>query len=326
MVVKVSYEQLINFISKNSGWSAEEIQRRVDAKKARFSDLISREGAAQIVAAELGISLDKQKVKISELLVGMRNANVVGKVIKIEPIRTFKKKTSESKVCSLLLGDETTNIRVVLWDTNHIKLIEESQITEGSVIGIKNGSVRGDDNRKELHLGSASNLSLSEEKIENVISKETVVHRKISDIEQGNSVNFRATVVQAFEPRFFTVCPECNMKISQDADGFYCPNHGRVAPKNRALSVLVADDGTANVRVVCFSEMISKIFGIDAEELKDNVNFLSKKQDILGKEFLFSGRARQNQYGLEVFLQEAKEVGSDELIDELSKDVKIEDI
>jgi len=326
MVVKASYEQLINFISKSSGLSIEEIQRRVDAKKAKFSDLISREGAAQIIAAELGITFDKQKVKINELLIGMRKANVVGQVIKLYPIRSFKIKNSESRVCSLLLGDETANIRAVLWDTNHIKKIEEGKISEGSIIEIKNGSVRGDDNRKELHLGNTAEISLSEEKIENVVIKEAVVQRRICDIIPESLVNFRATVVQAFEPRFFSVCPECGARLVQDAEGFSCASHGKVVPRDRAVSVLVADDGTSSIRVVCFSEMMSKIFETEIENFKDPVNFLSKKQDILGKEFLFSGRARKNQFGLEVLLQEIKELGPDELIDELGKEVKIEDI
>jgi len=326
MMVRASYDQLVNFISKSTGLTIEEIQRRIDAKKAKLSDLISREGAAQIVASELGVAFDKQKVKINELLVGMKKANVTGKIIRIYPVRSFKTKKAESKVCSMLMGDETANIRVVLWDTNHIKLIEEGKITEGNVVEIKNASVRGDDNRKELHLSNFSEIAISDEKIENAVSREVVSQKNISNIKNGDFVNFRATVVQAFEPRFFSVCPECNVKLIPDAEGFSCAVHGRIVPKERAVLNLVLDDGTANIRGVCFSDMINKIFGLEIEEFKDPVNFLSKKQDLLGKEMLFSGKARQTQYGMEVLLQETKEISPDEIIDELSKEVKIEDI
>jgi hypothetical protein len=226
----------------------------------------------------------------------------------------------------MLIGDETANIRAVLWDTNQIKLIEESQIKEGDVVEIKNATVRGDDNRKELHLSNVSELALSDEKIENVISHETVVQKKISDIKPGNFVNFRATVLQAFEPRFFSVCPECKTRLIQDANGYSCGAHGKVVPAARAVLNLIVDDGTANIKAVCFSDMISKIFSCDLEEFKDPVNFLSKKQDILGKEFFFSGKSRQSQYGSEIILQDIKEVNPDELIDELSKEVRIEDL
>ena len=327
MVVKASYEQLVNFISKSAGLSIEDVQRRIDAKKAKLSDLISKEGAAQIVASELGITFDKQKVKINELLINMRKANVVGKVLRIFPVRSFKTKNAESKVCSLLLGDETANIRVVLWDTNHIKLIEEGQIKEGSIVEIKDGSVRGDDSRKELHLGNTSGLALSSENIENVVTKEeSVILKKVSEIKHNNVVNFRASIVQAFEPRFFSVCPECKTKAVQDADGFSCLSHGKIVPLNRAVLNLVLDDGSGNIRGVCFSDMIERIFNLNMDDLKDSVNFLSKKQDILGKEMMFSGKARESQYGMEVLLQDAKELEPDEIINELSKEVKIGDI
>ena len=94
-------------------------------------------------------------------------------------------------------------------------------------VEIKDGSVRGDDSKKELHLGNTSGLALSIEKVENVVMKEeSVVLKKISEIKHNNFVNFRATIVQAFEPRFFSICPECKSKAVQDADGFSCMTHG----------------------------------------------------------------------------------------------------
>jgi len=327
MVVKASYEQLVNFISKSAGLSIEDVQRRIDAKKAKLSDLISKEGAAQIVASELGITFDKQRVKINELLTNMRKANVIGKILKIYPVRSFKKKNAESKVCSMLMGDETANIRVVLWDTNQIKLVEDGTIIEGSIVEIKDSSVRGDDSKKELHLGNTSGIALSTEKVENVIMKEeSVVLKKISEVKHNNFVNFRATIVQAFEPRFFSICPECKSKAVQEADGFSCMTHGKIVPLTRAVLNLVLDDGSGNIRGVCFSDMIERIFALNMDDLKDSVNFLSKKQDLLGKEMLFSGKVRESQYGMEVLLQDANDLEPDEIINELSKEVKIEDI
>ena len=46
---------LIDIISKKSGISKKEIERKIEAKRTRLSGLISKDGAAQIIAAELGI-------------------------------------------------------------------------------------------------------------------------------------------------------------------------------------------------------------------------------------------------------------------------------
>ena len=80
-MIRATYEQLIDRIAKLAGLTTEEIQRRVEAKKAKLSGLISNEGAAQVVAAELGISFEKQKFKINDLLNGMRRVIIVGKII-----------------------------------------------------------------------------------------------------------------------------------------------------------------------------------------------------------------------------------------------------
>ena len=73
-------DKLIERISRISEISKEEIIEKVDAKKKKLSGLISQEGAAQIVAAEMGVILGEERVKIEELDSNMRKAHVVGKI------------------------------------------------------------------------------------------------------------------------------------------------------------------------------------------------------------------------------------------------------
>jgi ribonucleotide reductase alpha subunit len=45
------------------------------------------------------------------------------------PVRSFTTKKGEAgKVANLILADDTSNIKVVLWDMNHISLIEKEEI------------------------------------------------------------------------------------------------------------------------------------------------------------------------------------------------------
>ena len=90
-----NYQQLITRISESAKLSIEEIERKIAAKRAKLSDLVSKEGAAQIVAAELGINFDQERMKISELVHGMRRANVIGKIIEVYPIREYNKNGKE---------------------------------------------------------------------------------------------------------------------------------------------------------------------------------------------------------------------------------------
>ena len=59
-----NYKQLVERISQSTKLSVEDIERRIEAKRAKLSGLISLEGAAHVIAAELGIGLEKQNYKI----------------------------------------------------------------------------------------------------------------------------------------------------------------------------------------------------------------------------------------------------------------------
>ena len=76
------YEQLVDKIARASGLTVEDVSLKVEAKCAKLSGLISKEGSAQIVASELGVSLDKEKMKVSELVAGMRKVNIIGKLVR----------------------------------------------------------------------------------------------------------------------------------------------------------------------------------------------------------------------------------------------------
>jgi len=108
----MNYERMVKAISKTSGLDISEIEQRIEAKKKKISGLISREGAAQIVAAELSVSFDNEKLKIDELYSDMKRVNVIGKIINLFPVRTFTRNDQESKVASFVIADETSNTRV----------------------------------------------------------------------------------------------------------------------------------------------------------------------------------------------------------------------
>ena len=309
-----NYERLLNAISKSSGLEKGEIEKRVNAKQEKISGLISKEGAAQIVAAELGVSLDDEKLKIEDLSPGMRRINTFGKIINLSPIRTFVRNGQESKVTNLVIADETSNIKVVLWDTNHIELIEAKKIIEGSVVEILNANLR----ENEIHLGSFSGLKLSNESLGDVKTERILREKSIVDFKNSDNVNVRAFIVQTSDLRFFNVCSECKKKVINDGENFTCQEHGKVTPEKRALMNLVLDDGTETIRAVLFHEKISDL-GIN--QLDDFESVTKQKQEIVGKEMIFSGNVRMNKFfdNLEMIIDEFKEINIDELIGGLER-------
>jgi hypothetical protein len=285
-----NYEKILEKIAKASGVERSEIERKVEAKRAKLSGLISLEGASQIVAAELGISFENEQLKIDELLSGMRKVHVVGKIIKLFPIRTFTTKNGdEGKVCNFMLADETSNIKIVLWDTNHISLIENEEIKEGSSVEIISGSMR--DN--EIHLGSFSEFKKNDSVFEKVITERIVKEKDIKNFVVGEFVKVRAFVVAAYEPKFFYVCPECKKKALPEGEAFKCAEHGVVVAEKRALMNIVIDDGTETMRSVMFHERLADL-GFNNLESPEEI--LMQRKDILGKEMIFCGNIKMNNF------------------------------
>lgn len=308
-MVMGNYEKIIEKIAKFSGLNPEEVNRRIEAKRAKLSGLISQEGAAQIVAAELGINFENEKLKIDELLPGMRKINICGKIIKLFPVRSFKtQKGDDGKVLNLILADETSNIKVVLWDTNHIALVEKGEIKEDDVIEIGNASMR----ENEMHLGSFSEFKKSSQKMEGVKTEKITKEKKISEFRIGDQLSVRAFVVQSFQPKFFEVSKETGRKMTESE------KEKGVEAERRALINIVLDDGTETIRAVLFNENLSALGIRDF----DNPERLALQiEGLLGKEMIFSGNVRKNNFfnNEEFIVDSLKEVNLDELITNLEK-------
>lgn len=305
-----NYEQIIKLIAESAGLPIEEVERKIEARRAKLSGLISREGAAQIIASELGVSFDKQKLKISGLLSGMKKVNITGKIIRMNKVAEYNKNGKSGKIGSFLLADDTSNIRVVLWDTNHIQLIENGAVKEGDVIELSNGDIRN----TEFHLGGFGDLKLSTTVFDNVQSKPVLQHKTIDKIQPNDNVMTRAFIVQLFGPTFYNVCSECNKKLNENNQ---CEAHGAVMPKKNAILTLILDDGTANIRAVIFSDQLKKI--ATEAELENSEAFMGKRLELIGKEMIIGGGVRRNKLteALEIFANDIQEIDLDKLISEL---------
>ncbi len=288
------YGILVDKIVRYSGLSSDEIERKVEVKKAKLSGLISREGAAQIVAAELGISFENERSKINELSQGMKRASVVGKITRIFPVREYNKNGRSGKVASFMLGDETSNVRVTLWDVNHISLIEKNVLTEGAVVEIRGASVKNG----ELSLGAFSDIKMSNEKFDSVKERAPLTIGNFSSATENAQMQTRAFIVQTFEPRFF------DSKKNPGEKG--------------VLLNVVLDDGTATMRSVLFGENIKKLFGVSQEELFSLDVLNAKRAEIIGEEKLFTGLFRTNSFSqsLEFSVQGVDEFVLDALVKE----------
>lgn len=299
-MIKIPYEQIIERIKKEAKVSEEEINGKIDDKMKQLSGLISKEGAAHIVANELGIKLFDSfsgKLQIKNILVGLRSVETVGKVLQTYELREFTTNERQGKVASLVIGDETGTIRVVMWgdQADNIKNIKNDMI-----IKIVGGYVKDNNGSIELHLNDRSQLILNPEGETVKEVKKYVAERKTIDklTENDNVVEILGTIVQIFDPRFFEICPECNKRVKDVGGAFTCPAHNNVEPDFSYVLNLIVDDGTENIRTVFFRESMEKLTNSKREkilEYKDDLDkFEEVKTELLGNIVKINGRVKKN--------------------------------
>ncbi|MBI2667276.1 hypothetical protein HYX17_00735 [Candidatus Woesearchaeota archaeon] len=330
---KVSYEDIVRKIIQEKNLSHEEIEERITKKIQQLNELISKDGAAYIVANELGIKifdLNKKRYKVNELIIGMTSMEVLVKVVQKYDVIEFKKENRQGKVQSLLVGDETGVIRLVIWDESQLKSIED--VTENNILLIKNGYMKENNGFKEIHLSKYSSVKINPENefIGDVIisMQKRFQRKKIKDLNVGDNVSIAGTIVQLFEPKFYNACPECNRKINLEGEKYKCDEHGFVKENLNPILNLFFDDGTENIRVVAFRNNVARILGLnneDVKKLKDDINkFMEIRERILGSQIIINGKANKNEMfdRIEFIADSVEEINVKEEINYLLSNLK----
>lgn len=301
-MLKIPLQDIISKIKKEKNIPEKEINSKIEEKLKQLSGLISREGAAHIVANELGVKVFEQmqgKLQIKNILTGMRNVETVGKVTRKFELREFQKENRSGKVANMVIGDETGTIRTVMWGDQADKI---NKINDGDIIKIVGGYVRENQGRKEVHLNDRSKLIINPEgeTIGEVKEFPTAERKSIKDLtENMENIELLGTIIQVFEPRFFTVCPECGKKVNQIGDEFVCQEHNQITPNYSYVLNLFLDDGAENIRCVFFKNQANNLLKKTEEEMlkyKDNLQeFEQIKTELLGNIIKIIGRAQKNQ-------------------------------
>ncbi|MBW2966389.1 DUF2240 family protein [Candidatus Woesearchaeota archaeon] len=303
---KLPLQDIINKIKENTKLSEEEINTKIDQKLDQLSGLISKEGAAHIIANELGVKIFEQtqgKLQIKNILAGMRSVETVGKVQRVFELREFQTEQRSGKVASLVIADETGSIRIVLWGDQAEKIIK---IKEGDVLKIINGYVRENQGRKEVHMNDRASLAINPPGVEvnNVVEaseRAQAVRKKISELQQGDeNVEVLGTIVQAFEPKFFEVDPNSGKRARASEDGkFYDGTGKEIQPDYSYVMNVVLDDGTETIRCAFFRNQVDRLLSKTQQEVlkyKDNITeFEPIKTDLLGQQVKLVGRANKNE-------------------------------
>ncbi|MBW2976360.1 DUF2240 family protein [Candidatus Woesearchaeota archaeon] len=312
-MIKIPYEQIVERIKNEAKVSESEIEDKIKDKMKQLSGLISKEGAAHIVANEFGIRVFDSftgKLQIKNILAGLRNVETVGKVLQAYELREFTTNERQGKVASLIIGDETGTVRVVMWgeQAENIKKIER-----GNTLKIIGGYVRDNNGNIELHLNERSQLIINPEgETVGNVKQQSAERKSINQLtERDSTVEILGTIVQIFDPRFFEICPECGKRAKNAEGSFVCDTHKEIEPDYSYVLNLIVDDGTENIRAVFFRESMENLISMGRGKIlgyKDNPEqFEAVKTELLGNIVKIKGRVKKNLFfdRLELLANEA---------------------
>jgi ssDNA-binding replication factor A large subunit len=144
----------------------EKLKEMIEEKKTNVgAGYLTDQGALFLVAADLGISLEKtpkSEYSLKDVFVGARDVTTVGRIMTINPIKIFLKRDSnqESKNRIIHIYDKDSNVKVKLWD-DFVDLPEQLDLKLGDLIKVSKGQVKaGMDNKPIINLSSNGSIEI----------------------------------------------------------------------------------------------------------------------------------------------------------------------
>lgn len=294
-MVHIPYDLIMSKISEETELSADDIEKRVQRKMQELSGLLSPEGAAHIIANELGVDIlppAGSPIKIGEVLDGMRNITLHARILQVYDMREFERDGSKGRVQSLLIGDETGRMRATFW---HDAVEKLKTFHVDDVIEIKDVLARNNQGRIELSANERTRVKKSNATIASIADVKDAPQAWIKNVTaQQGSATLLGVVVQMFRPNFYEVCSECQRRAK---DG-KCADHPDAEPRWAYVCNGMIDDGTGVMRIVCFREQALSLLGISHEDLvamrEDQESLDTLRESALGHYIKMTGRITHN--------------------------------
>ncbi len=144
----------------------DKIREMIEEKKKKVgAGYLTDQGALFLVAADIGVSLDKStktENSIKDLFIGARDVSTIGRILSIHPIRSFLKRDSNQETQNrvIVIYDKESSIKIKLWD-EFVNIPEQSSINIGDIVKISKGQVKsGMDGKPIINLSGNGTIEL----------------------------------------------------------------------------------------------------------------------------------------------------------------------
>ncbi len=208
---------MIEYIIKRSNISESELLRLVAEKKKRIgAGYLTDQGALFLVAADLGIDIDKPQLELSlkDIYAGLRDLTLIARVLKIYPLRKITREDGSTTLLRrLVIYDNDAKVRLTLWD--NLALIPDNLgLHIGDAIRINKVYARSSpDGKIDLNTNVKSMIEVIKDNIPHIRTIDRLA-LSLEDInEEGDNLVIDAIVSQVPRISTFTNSKGDNSKI-----------------------------------------------------------------------------------------------------------------
>ncbi len=324
---EVLWEQL-----REKGLSDSDIEEKIQQKLEEVGGLLTEEGALTIIATEMGITEEREYLRIQDLVDGMSNVNIIGRVLGVTEPREFQRSDgSAGAVSNIILADKTGKTALTLWD-HEVRLTE--QVKRGDILKIVDGITREGKRGVQIQIGRGKVIinPKDDPRLEEIpplsrLAERPTERKGIASLEEGDKFcEVRATIAKLYTIRFYEACPECYKRVIFKNNVFYCPNCNKKVDRKRVMIFEAGlDDCTGFIRASFFDKKAEEILKITTSEAYYKVkDYMAKGYDarsaqvqymneqhlhLLGQEIIVSGDVTYNEYtGLTLNVRDVKEL------------------
>ncbi|MBN2517272.1 MAG: hypothetical protein JXB14_00345 [Candidatus Altiarchaeota archaeon] len=252
--------------------------------------------------------IEARTYKLGSVQPDLQNVDVIGRVMRLLPVKEFVSGERTGKLASAVIADDTGVLRVVLWGEK-AELIKE--INHGDIILLRNGYTKQSLNGEaEVHLSQRGTLHINPENIDipkvEVLLEKHAKEKSISELEPNDrSVKITGAIKEVDEtPMVFEICSECGSRIENVAGEWICDVCGETKPSYSMVVGLEVEDKTGAIRTIFFRDLAEQLTGMN---VTDVLNLIGQsgdetepvrqlKNELIGKKISLIGNIRYNDY------------------------------
>jgi len=242
-------------------------------------------------------------MKLNEIMAGIDNIDAYARVARVYKQRAFEKDGRPGVVINFDLADETAALRAAAWN----ELAESvGGLSAGKLIKIEGGYAKEGISGVELNLGWQARVIENPKYTMDELSKLSaggIERKKIGELAEGENTEISAKVVEIQPGNLhYKTCPKCGRKVESISEGFVCNICGEVGrPRINAVIGFELGDSGIRMHAVAFGGEAEELIGMNGAGI---INALEKEgaavviedlsQKLVGREFIFRGRAKKN--------------------------------